>query len=50
MAKIVKTCWLEVDGEQVYVEKKKIKNMYLRVRKPDGTVHVSAPADMDDAL
>lgn len=50
MAEIVKTCWLEVDGEQVYVEKKKIKNMYLRVRKPDGTVHVSAPAGMDDAL
>lgn len=48
MAKIVKTCWLTVDGEPVYVEKKKIKHMYLRVAKPDGTIRISAPAGMSD--
>ncbi len=34
---------LLVDGVEIAVEKKPIKNMYLRVSAPDGAVRVSAP-------
>ena len=40
---------LDVDGLSIEVEKKRIKNLYLRVRRPDGTVCVSAPKTMPDA-
>ena len=33
----------------VHVTRKKIKNMYLRVRQPDAAVTVSAPAWVSDA-
>lgn len=37
---------IQVEGIPVTVEKKKIKNMYLRVLPPDGRVSVSAPRTM----
>ena len=36
---------IEVDGIKIYVEKKKMKNMYLRVL-PTGIVKISAPISM----
>lgn len=40
---------LSVDGRDVKVTRKKIKNMYLYVKPPDGRVEVSAPLRMPDA-
>ena len=37
-----------IDGTPIAVEKKRIKNIYLRIR-PDGTVHLSAPRGMSEA-
>lgn len=37
-----------IDGIDIIVEKKKIKNMYLKVKSPDGRVVLSAPQQMDD--
>lgn len=37
---------LNVDGIVVHVQKKAIKNLYLRVKAPDGTVCVTAPLSM----
>ena len=37
-----------IDGIPIAVEKKRIKNIYLRIR-PDGTVHLSAPRGMSEA-
>jgi predicted metal-dependent hydrolase len=37
-----------LDGIIIEVTKKKIKNMYLRVLPPEGSVHVSAPVRMSD--
>ena len=31
---------------KIYITRKKIKNMYLRVKEPDGRVEVSAPYNM----
>lgn len=42
-AKILKTRSMEVAGISVIVERKKIKNMYIRVLPPDGQVKVSVP-------
>lgn len=39
---------IEVNGNIIYVTKKKIKNMYLRVRKNDGRIDVSVPLSMKD--
>ena len=39
---------IEVNGNIIYVTKKKIKNMYLRVRKNDGRIEVSVPLSMKD--
>ena len=36
-----------IDGIPIAVEKKRIKNIYLRIR-PDGTVHLSAPRGMSE--
>ncbi|WP_187620305.1 M48 family metallopeptidase [Selenomonas ruminis] len=33
-------------GQVVYVKRKRIKNMYLRVQKPDGRIEVTAPLRM----
>lgn len=38
-----KTIELLIDNRVVQVERKKIKNMYLRVRPPQGSIHISAP-------
>lgn len=40
---------LIINGIQIEIEKKKIKNMYLRVLPPDGRVCISAPNRMTDA-
>ena len=37
-----------IDGIPIAVEKKRIKNIYLRI-KSDGSVHLSAPRGMSDA-
>lgn len=47
-AKIVSRTTLHVDGFEVQVVRKTIRNMYLRVKSPTGTVEVSAPARMRD--
>ena len=39
---------IEVAGIPVTVEKKRIKNMYLRLR-PDGSAHLTAPLHLPDA-
>ena len=39
---------ITVGGISIAVEKKRIKNIYLRI-KPDGSVHLSAPRGMSDA-
>ena len=33
---------------KIYITRKKIKNMYLRVKEPDGRVEVSAPYNMKE--
>lgn len=40
---------LNIAGIQIEVNKKKIKNMHLYVKPPDGHVFVSAPETMSDA-
>lgn len=37
---------IDVDGIEVRVTRKRIKNMYLRIKPPTGTVEVSAPMRM----
>jgi len=37
---------IEINGVNIGVERKKIKNLHLRVYPPDGRVHISAPAWM----
>lgn len=39
---------ITMDGINIELEKKRIKNMYLRVLPPDGRVHVTAPVRMKD--
>jgi predicted metal-dependent hydrolase len=39
---------MEVNGIQIVIERKKIKNMYLRLLPPQGAVHVSAPERMPE--
>lgn len=39
-------CILELDGQSIEVERKKIKNLYLKVRPPEGRLYVSAPLRM----
>ena len=34
---------MKINGINVIVQRKKIKNMYLRVIPPEGTVKISAP-------
>ena len=41
--------YLDINGISIELEKKRIKNMYLRILPPDGRVHVSAPLRMSDA-
>ena len=39
---------LELDGEEVVVVRKRIKNIYLRVKPPEGRLEVTAPARLSD--
>lgn len=39
---------LIIDDIEIQVQKKKIKNIYLRVKAPQGGVQVSAPKNMND--
>ena len=43
-----KTYQIVLDGIVITVTKKRIKNMYLRISKEDGTVRISAPYQMSD--
>ena len=38
----------KVDGITVHITRKNIKNMYLRVKAPNGEVHISAPLYLSD--
>ena len=42
----MKQVW--IDDIQVELEKKRIKNLYLKILPPDGRVHISAPLKMSD--
>lgn len=44
-----KTYQLVIDGVTITVTKKRMKNMYLRIKKEDGSVFISAPHQMSDA-
>ena len=39
---------MEINGINITVQRKKIKNMYLRVLPPEGTVKISAPYFVSD--
>lgn len=39
---------IDVDGNIIHVSRKKIKNMYLRIKKDDAEIEVSAPLKMKD--
>ncbi len=43
-----RTYQMDIDGIAITVIKKHIKNMYLRVKKEDGSVLISAPLRMSD--
>ena len=43
-----KTYLIVVDGITITVTKKRMKNMYLRIKKEDGSVAISAPYQMSD--
>lgn len=44
-----KTYQICIDGVTITVTKKRMKNMYLRIKKEDGAVLISAPHQMSDA-
>lgn len=44
-----RTYELILDGIKITVTKKRMKNMYLRIKKEDGSVLISAPYQMSDA-
>ena len=44
----VKRRLLELDGEKVLVISKRIKNVYLRVKPPEGRLEVTAPVGLSD--
>lgn len=44
-----RTYKLTIEGVTITVTKKRMKNMYLRIKKEDGTVLISAPHQMSDA-
>lgn len=39
---------LNINGMQIELERKRIKNMYLKIIPPDGRLHVSAPIRMGE--
>lgn len=40
--------YIYINDLQIELEKKRIKNMYLKILPPDGRVHVNAPVRMSD--
>ena len=44
-----RTYEIKIEGVPIIVTKKRMKNMYLRISKEDGTVRISAPYQMSDA-
>lgn len=40
--------YIEINDQLVELEKKRIKNMYLKVLPPDGRIHISAPMRMHE--
>ena len=38
-----RTYEIKIEGVPIIVTKKRMKNMYLRISKEDGTVRISAP-------
>lgn len=44
-----RTYQIVIDGVTITVTKKHMKNMYLRIKKEDGTVLISAPHQVSDA-
>lgn len=44
-----KTYEIHIEGVKIVVTKKRMKNMYLRIKKEDGAVLISAPHQMSDA-
>ena len=44
-----RTYRMQVEEITVTVVKKQMKNMYLRIRREDGSVLISAPVQMEDA-
>lgn len=47
--KKTKTYEIEVEGIKITVVKKRMKNLYLRIKKEDGSVWISAPLQVSDA-
>lgn len=43
---VKKQIWIQVKEEKIRVEKKKIKNLYLRISPADGEIRISAPERM----
>ena len=43
---VKKQIWIQIKGENIRVEKKKIKNLYLRISPADGAIRISAPERM----
>ena len=43
---VKKQIWIQIKGENIRVEKKKIKNLYLRISPDDGEIRISAPERM----
>ncbi|BDR52128.1 hypothetical protein KIM372_00350 [Bombiscardovia nodaiensis] len=41
--------WLQVGTERVLLVRKRIKNLYLRVKPPDGRIEVTAPPRLSEA-
>lgn len=43
-----RTYQIEIDGVKIMVTKKRMKNMYLRIKKEDGSVLISAPHQISE--
>lgn len=43
---VKKQIWIQIKGENIRVEKKTIKNLYLRISPADGAIRISAPERM----
>ena len=47
---MINTGNIEIGGISIAVEKKQVRNMYIRILPPDGRVRITAPYRTDDAL